>query len=247
MSKLPAIQFYPGDWRKDPGVQALDYEHRGVWFEILLLMHESDQRGRLLLNGKPMPEEALARTLGLDKQKLSKIVSTLLEYGVASQDSDGVIFSKRMVKDEDIRQKRAVAGKKGGKRSKPPSKPEAKPEAKRGSSYSSSISSSNKDINDRPEHWPSEKEWMDYCKNHGFHPDYAKDQFDKHEAVGWVTLQNQTPIQDWQKYANTRQQYQRSWIKQQTQERKNGTNKQSAQDFAKDLDELDQLEEVYRS
>ena len=59
--KCPSLQWYPGDWRKDPGVQALDYESRGVWFEILMLMFESSTRGKLMLNGNPMPDEALAR------------------------------------------------------------------------------------------------------------------------------------------------------------------------------------------
>ena len=59
--RLPAFQFYPADWRKDPGVQSLDYETRGIWWEIICLLHESDERGVLLLNGKPMPEDALCR------------------------------------------------------------------------------------------------------------------------------------------------------------------------------------------
>ena len=52
--KVPSIQFYPADWRKDPGVQALTYEERGIWIEILFLMHESEERGKLTLNGKPI-------------------------------------------------------------------------------------------------------------------------------------------------------------------------------------------------
>ena len=51
--KLPAIQFYPGDWHKDQGVQALDLLQRGAWFELLLMMHDSDERGVLLVNGAP--------------------------------------------------------------------------------------------------------------------------------------------------------------------------------------------------
>lgn len=113
--KLPAFQFYPADWRKDPGVQALSYHDRGVWFEILCLMHESEQRGKLTLNGRPMPEDALARLLGLDKQNLTKVISILLEYGVARRDPvSGVIYNKRMVEDEKLRQIRAEIGQKGG-------------------------------------------------------------------------------------------------------------------------------------
>lgn len=113
--KLPALQFYPGDWRKDPGVQSLNYFDRGVWFEILCLMHESSERGKLLLNGQPMPDDALATILGLDKQILTTTLNTLLTYGVASRDEEtGAIINRRMVKDEHLRFVRAEAGKKGG-------------------------------------------------------------------------------------------------------------------------------------
>lgn len=114
MAKLPAIQFYPADWRKDPAVQSLSFHDRGIWFEILCLMHESEQRGKLLLNGKPMPEDALARLLGLDKQNLTKTLNTLIEYGVASRDEDGVLFNRRMVRDEKLREIRKKAGSLGG-------------------------------------------------------------------------------------------------------------------------------------
>jgi len=113
--RLPAFQFYPADWRKDPGVQSLDYEARGIWWEIICLMHESDERGVLLLNGAPMPEDALCRLLGLDNQKLTTTLTTLLTYGVARRrEVDGALYSKRMVADENLRQIRKAAGSKGG-------------------------------------------------------------------------------------------------------------------------------------
>jgi len=113
--RLPAFQFYPADWRKDPSVQSLDYETRGVWFEMLCLMHESDERGVLMLNGQPMPIEALGRLLGLDNQNLTTHLTKLLTYGVARRrEADGAIFNKRMVNDEKLRQVRINAGKQGG-------------------------------------------------------------------------------------------------------------------------------------
>lgn len=113
--KLPALQFYPGDWHKDQGVQALSLEERGAWFEILLMMHDSDERGVLLVNGKPMNEAVIARRLGLVNQTANQILTTLLEYGVASRRAaDGAIFCRRMVKDEKLRQIRTEAGKRGG-------------------------------------------------------------------------------------------------------------------------------------
>jgi hypothetical protein len=113
--KLPAFQFYPADWRKDPGVQSLSFHDRGVWFEILCLMHESGERGKLTLSGQAMPEDALARLLGLDKQNLTKTLTTILTYGVASRCPDtGALVCRRMIRDEDLRQKRKAAGEKGG-------------------------------------------------------------------------------------------------------------------------------------
>ena len=113
--KLPAIQFYPGDWHKDQGVQALDLAQRGAWFELLLMMHDSDERGVLLVNGAPMPDAVIARRLGLDNQSANQILTTLLTYGVASRRNiDGALFCRRMVKDENLRQVRTAAGKKGG-------------------------------------------------------------------------------------------------------------------------------------
>lgn len=113
--KLPAFQFYPADWRKDPGVQALSFHDRGVWFEILCLMHESDRRGVLLLNGMAMPEDALARLLGLDNQILATTLTTILTYGVASREQEtNALYCRRMVRDENIRKIRQEAGKLGG-------------------------------------------------------------------------------------------------------------------------------------
>ena len=112
--RLPAFQFYPADWRKDPGVQSLDYETRGIWWEIICLLHESDERGVLLLNGQPMPEDALCRLLGLDNQKLQSALSILLTYGVAKRREDGAIFNSRMVKDESLRKSARENGHQGG-------------------------------------------------------------------------------------------------------------------------------------
>ena len=113
--KLPAMQFYPADWRKDPGVQSLDYFERGCWFEMLCVMHSPEERGVLVLNGKPMSDEIIARLLGLDKQIATTTITSLLSRGVASRrDCDGALYSRRMVRDEEIRQTRISAGKMGG-------------------------------------------------------------------------------------------------------------------------------------
>jgi len=114
MGKLPAFQFYPADWRKDPGIQALNYEQRGVWFEILCIMHESNSRGFLKINDKKIELFVLSRMLGLTTKKTTKIVDVLVRFNICSFNKDGVMYCRRMVKDEHIRQVRKDAGQKGG-------------------------------------------------------------------------------------------------------------------------------------
>jgi hypothetical protein len=111
---LPHIAFYVGDWRKDVGIQSLSYYHRGIWFELLMLMHCSEQRGRLVLAGKPMPNASLSRLLGLSERETSDAVEVLLASAVASRELDGTIYCRRMVREEERRERLRRNGSKGG-------------------------------------------------------------------------------------------------------------------------------------
>ena len=85
--KLPAIQFYPGDWKRDAGVQSLSYHDRGVWFEILMLMHESPIRGKLMLGTKAMSNAVLAGILNLSVESITETVETLIDRGVTEREN----------------------------------------------------------------------------------------------------------------------------------------------------------------
>lgn len=112
--KLPALMFYPGDWHKEATVQVLDYWHRQFWFELILIMHDSEERGVLILNGNPMTDEDIANILNLDNQITTNALTKLKLKGTCSVRDDGAIFCRRMVRDEEIRQKRIKAGSMGG-------------------------------------------------------------------------------------------------------------------------------------
>lgn len=114
MAKLPAFQFYPADWKKDIKVQSLSFEERGIWFEILCLMHESEERGKLMINKKPMDNISISRLIGCELPMLEKALNRILELGVAYKDKHGVIYNKRMINDEKIIKIRRKSGKKGG-------------------------------------------------------------------------------------------------------------------------------------
>ena len=122
-------------------MQALNAEERGIWFEILMLMHDSEQRGKLMLNGKPYPIDAIANIANSEKAKVNLAITKILTYGVAEIDAGGFIFNRRMLRDESFRMSRVFNGKKGG-RPKTYTKPSLNLNLTPSSSSSSSSSSS---------------------------------------------------------------------------------------------------------
>lgn len=92
----------------------LNLQERGFWLQCLMLMHEADERGKLTVNGRPMPMDGLAMIMGIRTKEVEKIVEKLVAHGVASMDETGVLYSRRMVRDEGLRKVRAEGGKLGG-------------------------------------------------------------------------------------------------------------------------------------
>lgn len=116
---LPYMPFYVGDWLKAPDIQCLSYELKGLWFEMLCYMWESKERGVLIkANGAPYTIAEVSRLLRLPEVLLKQKLKQLLEFAIYSiRESDGAIYSRRMVKDQRIRKIRKKAGSKGGKNS----------------------------------------------------------------------------------------------------------------------------------
>ena len=115
MTKLPSFQFYPGDWMKDPSLRACSIAARGLWTDMLCLMFESVRRGYLQhATGKPVSPEQLARMTGCSAEEVSRLLQELEDSGVFSRTEHGVIYSRRMARDEGKREKCREAGKRGG-------------------------------------------------------------------------------------------------------------------------------------
>lgn len=110
MAKRPAFQFYPGDWRTDPGLRLCSLMARGLWIEMMAIMHEGEPYGHLTAQGRPISDDMLARLVGESPTAVRRAVKDLDANGVFSRTNDGIIFSRRMVRDEEIRNVRAAAG-----------------------------------------------------------------------------------------------------------------------------------------
>ena len=111
--KRPAFQFYPADWRKDAALQSCSIAARGLWIEVMCIAHECEPYGHLTINGKAMTPAQIGRLVGLPARECNALFAELEEAGVLSRSDDGTIFSRRMVRDEDLRQRRAAGGEAG--------------------------------------------------------------------------------------------------------------------------------------
>lgn len=112
---LPWIKFYPRDWLGDMQLRQCSIESRGVWFEMLCIMHSSKRRGRLEDSaGRKITDEVLARLIGMDKCDLYRCMEELKAHGVPDIDADGTWINRRMYRDEAKREACSVAGRKGG-------------------------------------------------------------------------------------------------------------------------------------
>lgn len=111
--KRPAFQFYPSDWRNDPALRLCSMGARGLWIEAMCIMHAADPYGHLVAAGHALDHRALARLVGESPKAVAGWLQELADNGVSSVTDDGVLYSRRMVRDEDIRERRAAGGEAG--------------------------------------------------------------------------------------------------------------------------------------
>ena len=116
-NKLPAFQFYPGDWLKDPALRCCSPAARGIWMDVLCMMHESPKRGVLRIkNGvgfKAISLENLTDSIAGCKLKM---IQELIDKGVVRvARKDGALYSKRLIHEELHRRHKSMNGRIGGK------------------------------------------------------------------------------------------------------------------------------------
>lgn len=111
MPKRPAFQWYPGDFKRDTALQSCSFYARSIWREMLDLMHDGEPYGYLTANGEPISIDEFARMIGEPQRKVHTATIELERKKVFSRTDEGVIYSRRMIRDEATRTKRAAGGK----------------------------------------------------------------------------------------------------------------------------------------
>ena len=113
-SKKESFAFYPVDWISDSRLRLCSAGARGLWIDILCLMHLSNERGYLLIEDTILDEEMLQKTLGYDAKEFDNCFMELRRYNIIKKDEKNRYFSKTMVNAQKISEKRSVSGKLGG-------------------------------------------------------------------------------------------------------------------------------------
>lgn len=114
---LPAMPLYWGDIFKASDVMSLPKDIRDTFWLCLGRMWESNPRGYLMVNGRKPTDSELASMLmfGLDNHLVNQHLNHLVDAtGIFSKNSQGIIFSRRMVNDEKNREIKRNNGKLGG-------------------------------------------------------------------------------------------------------------------------------------
>lgn len=110
----PWLKFYPTDWRADPALRMCSMAARGLWLEMLCVMHEAEPYGSLRVNGKPVTDRQLAGLIGIPSDQTLELLAELQDAGVFSRDEDGAVISRRMQRDKAKAETDKANGKRGG-------------------------------------------------------------------------------------------------------------------------------------
>jgi len=129
-SRQPWIKWYTRDWRSDPPLRMCSFAARGLWADLLTLMAEANVVGFLLIEGVAPTPRDLAGLLGGTEREIKKLVDELggknvfsvtgrpmpddVAALVPSGMANGVMLSRRMVRDKSRADRDRENGKGGG-------------------------------------------------------------------------------------------------------------------------------------
>ena len=113
MKQLLWLKFYPKDWNGDHNLRACSLAARGLLASMLEPMHEAEPYGHLLVRGRKPDYDELAVIASCKPREVKYGIEELLKNHVLSINSDGIYYSRRMVRDAERRARQALGGTRG--------------------------------------------------------------------------------------------------------------------------------------
>lgn len=107
-------KFWWSDWLSDPALRSCSVGARGLWMDMLCLAFQGEPRGHVTIGGRPATPRQLAVLSGITIDECTNLLDELVQVQVFSTSPNGVIFSRRMVRDHAATEVAREAGKRGG-------------------------------------------------------------------------------------------------------------------------------------
>lgn len=134
--RLPWGKFVWAHWEGDEALALCSMAAQGLWMRLLCIA--AKEGGYVLIGGKAPTAEKLGRVVRASAQDVEAWLSELEEEGVFSRTGEGVIYSRRMVREAKAAKRNRENGAKGGNpnlrkdgengaRDNPPSQPPGQP------------------------------------------------------------------------------------------------------------------------
>jgi hypothetical protein len=112
--KTPWLKFYPSDWQADHLLGTCSLAARGLWVELLCVMHAAEPAGSLARNNVKLTIQQIAVLARCSVKDAQRCLDELEAAGVFSREPDGTIFSRRMRRDIDKAERDRANGRTGG-------------------------------------------------------------------------------------------------------------------------------------
>lgn len=114
MKEYPWFKFFPNDWQANPKLAMCSIAARGLWLEMLCIMHQAEPYGYLIIAGKVPTDEQLSSIVRVPVEELQKLLLELSENEVFSKKKSGVIYSRKLARMVEKSRKSQENGAKGG-------------------------------------------------------------------------------------------------------------------------------------
>lgn len=112
---VPWVKWRFDRWRSDEGLRMCGLSARGLWIELISIMHGCEPYGHLAIKGRAPSTKQIASLVGMTSEReVVTLLQELEDAGVFSRSDDGLIFCRRLVRDNAARAIGKETGSRGG-------------------------------------------------------------------------------------------------------------------------------------
>jgi len=109
VNKLRWGKFYWSDWADDPALALCSLAAQGLWMRLLCIAAQGTPYGHVTVNGQPPTIEMLAKLMRCRVDYCARLIAELERKGVAERNAQGVLTSRRQIRDASLTRLRSAA------------------------------------------------------------------------------------------------------------------------------------------